>query len=165
MTMLVALAGRFVVLGVTTGVMAATSTAAPLLIPSVVTTAVNSPAMAGSVVKATLRLVAVALATEKPVAAATTGVHEIDRAVDAFAAASDLLRARAQERERAAELQHTLTRELEHRSNNLLAVIQAIATAREGHELAVRRHDEPMAVALERRLHHYEAHRPAGKAP
>jgi two-component sensor histidine kinase len=74
-----------------------------------------------------LHAAATEMATEKPVAAATTGVHEIDRAVGAFAAASDLLRARAQERERAAELQHTLTRELQHRSNNLLAVIQAIA--------------------------------------
>ncbi|HML14865.1 MAG TPA: sensor histidine kinase [Xanthobacteraceae bacterium] len=74
-----------------------------------------------------LHAAATDMAAEKPVAAATTGVHEIDRAVAAFAAASDLLGARAQERARAAELQQTLTRELEHRSNNLLAVIQAIA--------------------------------------
>jgi two-component sensor histidine kinase len=74
-----------------------------------------------------LHAAATEMATEKPVAAATTGVHEIDRAVGAFAAASDLLRARAEEREHAAEVQHTLTRELQHRSNNLLAVIQAIA--------------------------------------
>ena len=39
------------------------------------------------------------MATEKPVAPARTGVREIDGAVAAFAAASELLRARAEERE------------------------------------------------------------------
>lgn len=40
------------------------------------------------------------MALEKPVALARTGVREIDGAVAAFAAASDLLRARAEEREK-----------------------------------------------------------------
>ncbi len=44
---------------------------------------------------------AAAIASERPVTAAPTGVREYDRAVAAFAAASQALRARAQERDRA----------------------------------------------------------------
>src|ERR1700719_2132466 len=63
MVSVVALAARLAVLLVTTGVTLATCTAAPLLTPSVVTTAVRLPAVVGLVEKVTVSEVAVAAVT------------------------------------------------------------------------------------------------------
>lgn len=59
----VALAARLALLADTTGIIVATWTADPLLMPFVVTMAVNGPAVAGKVVKVIERLVAVAVLT------------------------------------------------------------------------------------------------------
>lgn len=63
MTNVAALTAMFAVLVVTTGITVATSTAAPLLMLFVVTTAVSFPAVSGRVERVTVRDVAVASVT------------------------------------------------------------------------------------------------------
>ena len=81
----VALAARLAVLLVTTGVTVATCTAAPLLTPSVVTTAVRLPAVVGGVASVTVSDVAVAAVTVPTAPSLKTTVLLAGRRVEAEA--------------------------------------------------------------------------------
>jgi two-component sensor histidine kinase len=68
-----------------------------------------------------------ALLLRHAVSFAPTGVPEVDRALDAFAATAKVLQRHEQERDEREQHIRLIMRELSHRSKNLLAIVMAIA--------------------------------------
>ncbi len=68
-----------------------------------------------------------ALLRREPIALAKTGVSEVDRALDAFAATAATLQKHDKDRDEREAHVRLIMRELSHRSKNLLAIVLAIA--------------------------------------